>query len=77
MGRPARDRVAGWLLLAAAAGCAQSEAESRTLSLQVGFEEARRQMVTEQIEARGVSDRRVLRAARGDPRPGFLPRATR
>ena len=40
---------------------------------QIDFEQARRQMVEEQIEARGVSDSRVLEAMRRVPRHEYVP----
>jgi protein-L-isoaspartate(D-aspartate) O-methyltransferase len=41
------------------------------------FERERRRMVEEQIEARGVNDRRVLDAMRTVPRHEFMPEALR
>ena len=39
----------------------------------IDFEQARRQMVEEQIEARGISDSRVLEAMSGVPRHEYVP----
>jgi protein-L-isoaspartate(D-aspartate) O-methyltransferase len=41
------------------------------------FEEERRRMVAQQIERRGISDRRVLEAMREVPRHEFVPTAAR
>jgi len=41
------------------------------------FEEERRRMVTQQIERRGISDKRVLEAMREVPRHEFVPTAAR
>ena len=50
----------------------QATASARSLQ-DIDFEQARRQMVEEQIEARGVSDRRVLEAMSRVPRHEYVP----
>lgn len=48
-----------------------------TAASQEGFEAQRRQMVTDQLRARGISDSRVLAAMQAVPRHRFVPEAQR
>lgn len=84
MRRPASSRTA--LLLAVAlplsaapaAGCRAADAPRRASPPDAGpRDDERRAMVRDQLEARGVRDRRVLDAMRAVPRHRFVPEAHR
>ena len=64
--------VTGVALAGAHAGCAPSSEQAAAAGQQVDHEEARRRMVREQIEARGVRDPAVLGAMRAVPRHEFV-----
>jgi len=57
-------------IVGAALGCSVNRTAADTPE---GFEQARERMVSEQIEARGVRDARVLAAMRRVPRHEFVP----
>jgi protein-L-isoaspartate(D-aspartate) O-methyltransferase len=57
-------------IVGAALGCSVNHTAAGTPE---GFEQARERMVSEQIEARGVRDARVLAAMRRVPRHEFVP----
>jgi len=72
--------MAAWALLLGCAGKRAAPAEANGTAASAATDdrgEARRTMVTEQIEARGVSDPRVLEAMRKVPRHEFVPREQR
>jgi protein-L-isoaspartate(D-aspartate) O-methyltransferase len=73
-GRRPRRGVAAALV--AFLGCAMDRSEAgcaEATPSEAGFAKARERMVVEQIEARGVSDPRVLAALRAVPRHEFVP----
>ena len=63
--------------LALGASCSPAPVDQATASAlplqDIDFDQARRQMVEEQIEARGISDSRVLEAMRRVPRHEYIP----
>jgi protein-L-isoaspartate(D-aspartate) O-methyltransferase len=65
--------VGAFLTSLAATFGAPSEARGAAVAQQIDFEQERRRMVVEQIEARGVEDPRVLEAMRTVPRHEFVP----
>jgi protein-L-isoaspartate(D-aspartate) O-methyltransferase len=83
--RTAGRKVGGKLLLALTAtlttACGPAPPDQANApppsGQQVDFEEARRQMVEDQIEGRGITDPRVLEAMRQVPRHEFVPAAYR
>ena len=71
--------IATLLTLGLATTGAQCQPEPRATAetQQFDFEQARHQMVDEQIKARGIKDTRVLNAMREVPRHEFVPEAYR
>ena len=63
--------------LALGASCGPGPLDQATASVlppqDIDFDQARRQMVEQQIEARGISDSRVLEAMRRVPRHEYIP----
>ena len=73
-GRPAMLGLALVIALTACLSTTPDQAEASAGSRQaIDFEQARSEMVTEQIEARGVTDARVLEAMSRVPRHEYVP----
>jgi protein-L-isoaspartate(D-aspartate) O-methyltransferase len=71
-------RRAAWVALLVFGACSQKSGPARAIPSETEQQEqARLHMVSEQIEARGVRDARVLAAMRKVPRHRFVPNAER
>ncbi|NIP90724.1 MAG: protein-L-isoaspartate O-methyltransferase, partial [Gammaproteobacteria bacterium] len=71
-------RRAAWIALLVFGACSQKSGPARAVPSETeSQEQARLHMVSDQIEARGVRDARVLAAMRKVPRHRFVPNAQR